>query len=54
MQDKTQAFDFEGSMHRGTANHYRQFGSLQTLYYGVQRVYRPIFRLALFVNRFRH
>lgn len=46
-------FDFEGSMIRSVANHYRQFGSSPTLYCSVERVYKPIFRLLLWFNRMR-
>ncbi len=51
------AFDFEGSMIRGVANHYKQFGSTATMYYSVSKYYNPIFALLLFANwirGFRH
>lgn len=52
-RDKQLSFDFEGSMHRGTANHYRQFGSLPVNYFAVQKYYNPLFAIALFLNKFR-
>ncbi len=51
------AFDFEGSMERGIANHYKQFGSTATPYYSVSKYYNPLFALLLFANwlrGFRH
>ena len=40
------AFDFEGSMIRGVANHYKQFGSKRTLYYSVEKYYKWYFWFA--------
>ena len=40
------AFDFEGSMIRGVANHYKQVGSKRTLYYSVERYYKWYFWFA--------
>ena len=40
------AFDFEGSMIRGVANHYKQFGSTRTLYYSVEKYYKWYFWFA--------
>ncbi len=48
------AFDFEGSMIRGVAQHYKQFGSTATSYYSVHKYYNPIFALFLFVNWLRN
>ncbi len=39
-RQKGVAFDFEGSMIRGVANHYKQFGSTCTLYYSVEKYYK--------------
>lgn len=39
-RQKGVAFDFEGSMIRGVANHYKQFGSTRTLYYSVEKYYK--------------
>ena len=39
-RQKGVSFDFEGSMIRGVANHYKQFGSTRTLYYGVEKYYK--------------
>jgi hypothetical protein len=47
------AFDFEGSMIRGVANHYKQFGSTATRYYSVEKYYRWWFRIATLLNRIR-
>ena len=44
------AFDFEGSMVSGIANHYKQFGSIATTYYSVEKYYKWWFRLAIFWN----
>lgn len=38
-------FDFEGSMIRGVANHYKQFGSQPFNYYGVRKSFNPLFSL---------
>ena len=38
-------FDFEGSMNRGIANHYKQFASTPTAYFAVRKYYRPMFAL---------
>ncbi len=47
-------FDFEGSMHPGIANHYRQFGSSPVAYYGVERTFCPLFRLALWAYKIKN
>lgn len=47
------AFDFEGSMIRGVANHYKQFGSAPVTYHSVERYYHWWFRLATLCNRLR-
>lgn len=47
------AFDFEGSMIRGVANHYRQFGSTATRYYSVERYYKWYFWFANAINWLR-
>jgi hypothetical protein len=39
-REKGVIFDFEGSMIRGVANHYKQFGSAAEKYYGVERYYK--------------
>lgn len=44
------AFDFEGSMIPGIANHYKQFGSTPTTYFSVEKTYNPLFRLLLWGN----
>jgi hypothetical protein len=39
-REKGVAFDFEGSMISGVANHYKQFGSTATTYYSVEKYYK--------------
>ena len=51
--EKGVAFDFEGSMITGVANHYKQFGSTPTTYYSVEKYYKWWFRLATLYNRIR-
>ena len=46
-------FDFEGSMIRGVANHYKQFGSTATQYYSVEKYYKWYFWLANAINWLR-
>lgn len=46
-------FDFEGSMTRGIANHYKQFGSTPTTYYAIEKYYKPFFRLAIWFQKLR-
>lgn len=52
-REKQVRFDFEGSMERGTAKHYKQFGSTPTTYYSVEKYYKPIFRLAIWAQKLR-
>jgi hypothetical protein len=49
-RQKGVGFDFEGSMIRGVANHYRQFGSTHTVYYSVEKYYRWWFWFANVYN----
>lgn len=53
-REKGVIFDFEGSMVRGIANHYRQFGSKPATYYSVEKYYNPLFAIALFINKIRN
>lgn len=53
-REKGVVFDFEGSMHRGTASHYKQFGSIKKIYYSVEKYYRPLFWIALLINKIRN
>ena len=46
-------FDFEGSMDRGIARHYQQFGSKPVTYYSVEKYYKPLFRLAIWFQKLR-
>lgn len=50
-REKGCRFDFEGSMIRGVANHYRQFGSQAATYYSVRRYWNPVFALLLLANK---
>ena len=52
-RDKHVVFDFEGSMNKGTAKHYKQFGSTPITYYGVEKYYKPLFRLAVWFQKLR-
>ena len=52
-REKKVHFDFEGSMDRGTAKHYSQFGSTPTKYYSVEKYYKPFFRLAIWFQKLR-
>ena len=52
-RQKGVAFDFEGSMIRGVANHYKQFGSTRTLYYSVEKYYKWYFWFANAYNWLR-
>lgn len=47
------AFDFEGSMIKTIANHYKQFGSTATRYYSVEKYYHWWFHLATAWNWFK-
>ena len=52
-RQKGVSFDFEGSMIRGVANHYKQFGSTRTIYYSVEKYYKWYFWLANAYNWIR-
>ena len=52
-RQKGVAFDFEGSMIRGVANHYKQFGSTRTIYYSVEKYYKWYFWFANVINWLR-
>ena len=52
-RQKGVAFDFEGSMIRGVANHYKQFGSTRTIYYSVEKYYKWYFWFANAYNWLR-
>lgn len=53
-REKQVQFDFEGSMIRGVAAHYKQFGSEPCTYYSVEKYYKWYFRLATILNTFRN
>ena len=50
---KKLSFDFEGSMERGTAKHYSQFGTTPTRYCGVEKYYHGIFRIVIWLQKLR-
>ena len=52
-REKHILFDFEGSMMRGVAKHYKQFGSIPVTYFSVEKCYKPLFRLALWFQHLR-
>ena len=52
-REKQVRFDFEGSMDKGIAEHYRQFGAAPMTYYSVEKCYRPLFRIALWIQKLR-
>ena len=52
-REKHVHFDFEGSLEKGTAEHYKQFGSTPVKYFSVEKYYRPIFRLAVWLQKLR-
>ena len=52
-REKGVAFDFEGSMIRGVANHYKQFGSTATQYWSVEMYYKWWFWFANILNKLR-
>jgi len=49
-REKGLSFDFEGSMIRSVAQHYKQFGSTPCTYYGVEKYYNGWFRIPMFWN----
>ena len=51
--EKSLAFDFEGSMIAGVANHYKQFGSTATTYYSMEKYYKWWFWFANVYNWLR-
>ena len=53
-REKGLIFDFEGSMIKGVANHYKQFGSTATTYYGVEKYYHWWFRMPMWFNKLRN
>lgn len=52
-REKHLLFDFEGSMDRGIAKHYKQFGSIPVTYFSVEKYYKPLFRLVIWIQRIR-
>ena len=52
--EKQLAFDFEGSMIPGVAKHYKQYGTTPVYYYGVEKVYNPLFRLFRWLYRLKN
>ena len=52
-REKQVHFDFEGSMERGIAKYYQQFGSKAVAYFAVEKYYKPLFRLAIWYQKLR-
>lgn len=52
-REKQVHFDFEGSVERGIANHYKQFGSTPVTYFGVEKYYKPLFCIAIWIQKLR-
>ncbi len=52
-REKKVFFDFEGSMDKGIARHYKQFGSQPATYYSVEKYYKPLFRLVIWFQKLR-
>ena len=52
-REKHLLFDFEGSMDRGIAKHYKQFGSTPVTYFSIEKYYKPLFRLAIWAQKLR-
>lgn len=53
-KEKGLQFDFEGGNDsEGIANHYRQFGSRSVGYQSVSKLYRPLFALLLWANKWK-
>lgn len=52
-REKQVHFDFEGSNDKGIAHFYEQFGSKPVPYYAVEKYYKPIFRLAIGIQKLR-
>ncbi len=44
-KSRSRSFDFEGSMVPSIANSYRQFGTVKTTYWKIEKFYNPIFKL---------
>ena len=53
-REKGVKFDFEGSMIKGIANHYKQFGSTPERYYSVEKLYKWWFWFGLVFNKIRN
>lgn len=53
LQQKTRAFDFEGSMVESIENSYRQFGTLQKPYHHLTRAYNPLASLLVHARKKR-
>ena len=52
-REKQVHFDFEGSNDRGIAKYYQQFGSKAVTYYSVEKYYKPLFRIAIWIQKLR-
>ena len=52
-REKQVHFDFEGSNDRGIANHYKQFGSTPVTYFSVEKYYKPLFSIVIWLQKIR-
>lgn len=52
-REKQVHFDFEGSNERNIAKNYQQFGSTPVKYFSVEKYYKPLFRLAIWMQKLR-
>lgn len=52
-REKHVRFDFEGSINKGTAKHYKQFGSTPFTYFSVEKYYKPLFHIAIWFQKLR-
>lgn len=53
-REKGVIFDFEGSMIKGVAEHFRQFGATPATYYSVEKYNNPLFAIVLATNWIRN
>ena len=54
VSDKTQAFDFEGSMIENVAQSYQQFATKQMPYFNISKSYSKLFSLLNFLSKIRN
>lgn len=51
LSEKTQVFDFEGSMDENIENSFKQFGTEQVSYFRITKSNTPIFKLLLYIKQ---